>query len=71
MNAVMKLPTVAAKVTNAETATAALVSKPKNTIQNGVTIAPPPTPAIVDKTLMPIIAKIPPISTPRGGNTPL
>lgn len=71
MNAVMKLPIVAAKVTNADTATASLVTNPKKTMQNGVTIAPPPTPAIVDKTLIPIIAKMPQISKLICGNTSL
>ena len=38
-------------------------------MQSGVTIAPPPTPAIVVSIFRPIRTKIPPISNGSSGNT--
>ena len=48
----MKLPNVAVNVENEATATAGLVRKPKKYIQIGITIPPPPIPAIVERALI-------------------
>jgi len=64
---VRKLANVALNVAKAETATASFVGKPQKTIQNGVTMAPPPTPAIVVRIFNMINTNIPPTSSPCEG----
>jgi len=61
---VKKLPKVEKNVANEETETASFVARPKNTIHRGVTMCPPPTPAIGQRIFKHTRTKIPPISIP-------
>ena len=59
------------KIVNPDSAIAPLVKNPKNVMQNGITMPPPPIPATVDTDMIIINRISPRNSIPKIGKTSL